>query len=156
MARPSKATPDTSESFVFEIGSSSMSYSFGLAHYRDDPSPYSEHPTLKIEARCLHPARFAGRTAKISVLGDRRLASERRDRREFEDGPYGVGAVDVGRDRFTVLAALPVDAIWAMATLTASGSVRHVVTHGPRPVRGKAMVRYITFEGSSFELDDWA
>ncbi len=156
MARRSKVALEANEAFVFEIVSSSASYSFGLTVRRDEPDPYSEHPVWKIEARCLHPARFAGRDAQLSILGDRALATDRRDRRESEDGPYGVGAVDVGKSQFSVFAAMPIDALWAMGAAMSSGALRYIVAHGPRLVRGKAMVRYIRFEGASFELADWA
>lgn len=156
MTKGSKAAFEANEAFIFEIVSTSASYSFGLAMHRDDPDPYNEHLVWKIGARCMHPTRFAGRDAQVSVLGDRGLATEQRDRRKFKDGPYGVGAVDVGKSQFAVIASMPIDALWAMGGAVASGAVRYIVTHGPRLVRGKAMVRYIRFEGSTFELADWA
>lgn len=151
-----KQAPKAFESFLFEVMSPSPYYSFGLAHRPDDLDPYSEHPSWKIEARCLHPARFAGRIAQFTVLGDRRLMAEMRDRGAFTSGPLGVGMMDADKNRFTVYATLPLDGLWAMGAALASGSVRYVATHGPRLVRGKALVRDIRFEGNSLELADWA
>lgn len=155
MAKRPKQPVETHESFLFEVVSSSPYYSFGLAHRPDEPDPYSEYSSWKIEARCLHPARFAGRIAQFDLLGKRALTTEMRDRKEFIDGPHGVGLLDAGKSRFSVLATLPIDALWAIASGLASGSVRYVATHGPRVARGKALVTSIRFEGASLNLSDW-
>lgn len=154
-AKRSKQAPEAYESFLFEVVSASPYYSFGLAHRPDEPDPYSQHPSWKVEGRCLHPARFAGRIAQFQILGDRRLTGEMRDRAAFSDGPHGVGLMDADKNRFTVYATLPLDALWGVGAGLSSGAVQFVATHGPRLVRGKSMIRYIRFEGAKLDLSDW-
>lgn len=156
MAKRPKAPVETHESFLFEVVSSSPYYSFGLAHRRDEPDPYSEHASWRLEARCFHPVRFADRVAQIDILGNRGLVAAMRQRGAVEDGPHGVGFMDADKRRFSVFVSLPIDALWAIGAGLSSGAVRYVVTHGPRLVRGKAMVTDIRFEGASLELADWA
>lgn len=152
--RPSRSR-EAFESLLFEVVSSSPYYSFGLSPRPDDPDPYSEHPSWKIEARCLQPAGLAGRIAQFNILGDRRLTAEMRTRGAFAGGPHGVGLIDADKTRFAIYASLPLDALWAMGAALSSGAVRYVVTHGPRLARGKATIRYIRFEGADLDQSDW-
>lgn len=156
MAKKPKRPVEAYESFLFEIMSASPYYSFGLAHRPDEPDPYGEHPAWKVEGRCLHPARFAERIVQFHLVGDRRLIAEKRDRTGFREGPHGVGLMDADKTRFTVYASLPVDALWSVGAGMSSGAVRYIATHGPRLVRGKAMITSIRFEGAGVDMDDWA
>ena len=122
---------------------------------QDDSSTSSRRTAMASGAALLGSTLLAGRIAQFTVLGDRRLMAEMRDRGAFTSGPLGVGMMDADKNRFTVYATLPLDGLWAMGAALSSGSVRYVVTHGPRLVRGKALVRDIRFEGNSLELADW-
>ena len=141
------------EQFVFKIGTPSWAYSFALQHDRRDPDPYWEHQSLELPAQCLHPDRFKGREAKVRVMGNRNLA--RADRRQSgETPPHGVGFIEIRGQRFEVMLSLPSDACWAVGSAISAGSIRYVVTNGPRVFRGSALVRSMSFDGPSFVLDD--
>lgn len=142
------------EQFVFEIGTPSWGYHFALQHDRRDPDPYWEHQSLAFPARCLYPDRFKGREAKVHVMGSRDLAGRDR-RRSQETPPNGVGFIEIRGQRFEVMLSLPSDACWQVGHAISAGSVRYVVTNGPRVFRGSAMIRSMSFDGPGFDLADY-
>lgn len=150
MAKRSKAAPPTHEEFVFEIGQVSVHYGFSVEHRRDSLDPYSEHLSLTFEAICLYPDRFVGRMATVTMLGQRKLVEEDRARQP-DSAPRGVGSMEVDKSRFTLLCGLPFDACWATGAAISDGSVRHLLTNGPRLVRGKALITSLIFNGPDFD-----
>ncbi len=142
------------EQFVFEVGAASWAYHFGVRHDRHDPDPYWEHQSLEFPAQCLYPDRFKGREAKVRVMGSRDLAE--RDRLQGRDKPpNGVGFIEVRGQRFEVMLSLPSDACWAVGQAISAGSIRYVVTNGPRVFRGSALIRSMSFDGPAFDPADY-
>ena len=142
------------EQFVFEVGPPSWAYSFSLQHDRQDPDPFWEHQSLEFPAQCLHPDRFKGREAKVRIMGSRDLAG--RDRRQGRDKPpNGVGFIEIRGQRFEVMLSLPSDACWQVGHAISAGSIRYVVTNGPRVFRGSALIRSMSLDGPSFILADY-
>lgn len=154
MAKRSKPAPPTHEEFVFEVGPVSVHYGFSLEHRRDSLDPYSEHLSLTFEATCLYPDRFTGRVAKFNVLGHRRLVEEGRAR-EPDWAPRAVGSMDADKSQFRLLCALPFDACWATGAALSAGSIRYLLTNGPRLVRGKAPITSLIFNGPDFDPADY-
>ena len=154
MAKRSKAAPPTHEEFVFEVGQASVHYGFSLEHRRDSLDPYSEHLSLTFDATCLYPDRFAGRVAKVNVLGHRKLVEDDRARQP-DWAPRGLGGMEADKSRFTLLCSLPFDACWATGAAISAGSVRYLLTNGPRLVRGKALITSLIFNGSDFDPADY-
>jgi hypothetical protein len=142
------------EQFVFEVGTPSWAYHFSLQHDRRDPDPYWEHQSLEFPAQCLHPDRFKGREARVRLLGSRDLAA--RDRgRSREKAPNGVGFIEIRGQRFEVMLSLPNDACWEVGHAISVGSIRYLVTNGPRLFRGSALIRSMSLDGPSFDLADY-
>jgi hypothetical protein len=154
MAKRPKAAPPTHEEFVFKVGQASVHYGFSLEHRRDSLDPYSEHLSLTFEATCLYPDRFAGRVAKVNVLGQRRLVEEGRTRQP-DWAPRAVGSMDADKSQFRLLCALPFDACWATGAAISAGSVTYLLTNGPRLVRGKALITSLIFNGPDFDPADY-
>lgn len=150
MAKRPRAQQPTHEEFVFEVGPVSVHYGFSLEHRRDSLDPFSEHQSLTFEATCLHPDRFAGRVAEVSVLGNRHLIAQER-----EQPPLGVGAMDADKSRFTLFVSMPSDACWATSAAISAGSIRYLLTNGPRLVRGKALITGLIFNGPDFDPVDY-
>lgn len=142
------------EQFIFEVGSPSWAYHFAVQHDRQEPDPYWEHQSLKFAAQCLYPVRFKGREAQIHVLGSRDLA-ERDRMRSWPTPPNGVGFIEMRGQRFEVMLSLPSDATWEVGHAISAGSIRYVVTNGPRVVRGRALIHSMSFDGPTFALEDY-
>lgn len=149
-----KKSVEQHEQFVFEIGPPSWAYHFALQHDRRDPDLYWEHQSLGFPAQCLYTDRFKGREAKVRLMGSRDLAG--RDRmRSRETPPNGVGFIEVRGQRFEVMLSLPSDACWQIGHAISAGSIRYVVTNGPRVFRGWALVHSMSFEGPGFDPADY-
>lgn len=142
------------EQFVFEVGPASWVYHFSIQPDRHDPDPYWEHQSLEFPAQCLHPDRFKGREAKVRVMGSRDIAGRDRGRRP-DKPPNGVGFIEIRGQRFEVMLSLPSDACWAVGHAISAGSIRYLLTNGPRVLRGKAMVRSMSFDGPQFVPADY-
>lgn len=143
------------EQFVFEVGKPSWTYSFSLQHDRREPDPYWEHQSLELPSECLYPEQFKGRQAKVRIMGSRDLAA--RDRQQGRDKPAnGVGFMEVRGQRFEVMLSLPSDACWAVGHAISAGSIRYLVTNGPRVSRGFALIRSTSFDGPALNPNDYA
>ncbi len=142
------------EQFIFQVGSPSWSYHFAVQQDRRELDSYWEHQSLTLAAHCLHPDRFKEREAQVRVIGSRDLA-ERDRTRGGSKPPNGVGITEIRGQRFEVILSLPIDACWHVGHAIATGSIRYVLTHGPRVFRGTALIRSVSFDGPSLVLDDY-
>ena len=133
------------DSFLFEINKVHAHYSFGDGH-RLDRTAFSEHLHPEIEATCLTPEKFKGRSTRFTLIGDR---SNERDlwmqTYALDKHEAGVGTLTFRGEQSQYLGSLPFDALWNVAHTILAGGFRFIYLHGAAMKRGAARITWIAF-----------
>jgi hypothetical protein len=143
--RKAKAAVNPYLTYALRIASWEPSYMFALNDTRFHQGPYWEHAELKLSGECLAPAKLAGRTAKLTLLGDRRDKQMLEEPPQSDWKPLGVGSVTSRGDQTEFLGSIPIDALWGLISALASGTVQFVDMYGERLRYGSARLRSISF-----------
>lgn len=147
--RSRKSQVDEYCSFPVEIEDWSVSYSFGLSGNKrlSRGGPYSEHMSLKLTGKLLHPPKLAGKTIEVTILADRRETEMVQEPQETDFEPRCVGCLTArGQRTPDFLGSIPFDAFPVVTTLLSSGNMRYIHFHGRALFRGESLIRYMRFE----------
>lgn len=127
------------------------SYSLSSNPPRDCDGAYSEYLHLEFEGRCIAPAKHAGRTVKLAILGNRQLLEPSRDP---DWRPLGIGYLTIRGERADYLGSIPYDAAWGVAASVASGAFKYLSLTGEPLKRGGAQIGYMRF-CANYDSDDF-
>lgn len=149
--RPAPRGPLHQE-YVFHVRSPSLSYSYGLRHYRrrSEAEPFEEQAAVHFVTECIWPDRFKGREGKATLypeplLTDPKPISQDHVRRKW------IGHIRAAKNDFETVIWLPPQAVWLLGEAMASGLVRSMLANAMVEPRGMNRVISASFEGSEFD-----
>lgn len=140
-------------SFLFAIEKVHSHYSFGDGSHLDRTA-YSEYLHPEVEATCVAPEKFKGRTTRFTLIGDR---SDERDlwsqTYALDKHEAGVGTLTFRGERSEYLGSVPFDALWNVVAAILAGGFRFIYLHGAAMKHGSARIKSIGFY-EEFDLDN--
>ena len=132
-------------SFLFAIEKVHSHYSFGDG-WRLDRTAFSEHFHPEVDATCLAPEKFKGRTTRFTLIGDR---PNERDlwlqTYALDKHKAGVGTLTFRGDRSEYLGSVPFDALWNVVATMLTGGLKFIHLHGAAMKSGSARIKSIGF-----------
>jgi hypothetical protein len=154
----SKAPVSPYQTYILRIDSWTPTYGFSAAELSWPSRAYSEHSELKLTGVYLAPAKLAGKTGGVILLGDRdkMLALEEPPPDEPPQPglkPMNIGRITVRDDCPEFFGSIPIDAFWGLISALASGTLQFVNMYGERLRRGRAKIQSISVY-SELDPDD--
>jgi hypothetical protein len=140
-------------SYLFSIEKVHSHYSFGDGSHLDRTA-YSEYLHPEVEATCVAPEKFKGRTTRFTLIGDR---STERDlwsqTYALDKHEAGVGTLTFRGEQSEYLGSVPFDALWNVIATIRSGGFQFIYLHGATIKYCSARIKSIGFY-EEFNLDD--
>jgi hypothetical protein len=140
-------------SFLFAIDKVHSHYSFGDGSHLDRTA-YSEYLHPEVEATCVAPEKFKGRTTRFTLIGDR---SNERDlwcqTYALNKHEAGVGTLTFRGEQSEYLGSVPFDVLWNVITTIRTGGFQFIYLHGAAMKYGSARIKSIGFY-EEFDLDN--
>jgi len=141
--RPPK--PKT-ENYFAEILSWEIDYSLsGAEKYDFVEEAFWESFRVSISGRLIAPAKLAGLSLDISVLGSRRYDEVMTNSRDYSKKAKGVGSLKVWGQTREVYVTYPWSALWGLLPALQAEAVKIVDMHGEALHRGSALLTSVAF-----------
>lgn len=150
------STPKSVQSVCYLLEITAVDIDYSMSADRDSRLSRNglvEHQHVAIRARLLSPSRYASRTVKMTLIGDRDLDT-------LLTGPETdamsdvVGVLTLSSDFATYLGSLSYSGLWGLIPALGGRSVRYIVLTGS-PIRyGKARIGSISFKGT-YDPEDY-
>lgn len=155
VARPRKKKAEESyQTYIFEITDWEPGYLLSLNAGKHDDQLYWESLSVRISAKCVFPAKYAGLPTAIHLFADRAMLNPEILKYDKEWKPRCVGSLRVEAAEVHYDAALPHDFMPSLLAMLASERSRYVLLHGETVRRGKSLCRSFEIQ-RTVNLDDY-
>lgn len=152
--RRTKVQTRVQQSYVFRIERILPSYSFSVGHVQHNDGEFTDYNHTDLETTCLVPSKYAGRSTKFVLLGDRLLIERMRHRSPSGDYIPSVGTLKMRKDQSEYLGSIPSDAAFAIPVLALVHGLKYIYLAGQPTHGGTVKINFISFS-NDFNADDY-
>lgn len=132
--------------FIFEIASWQPEYLLSIDYDRYRLRPYNEYAHIRLSTVCIHPQKWAGRKARITVMGAENFMTPEVLKRNPEWIPNCVAAIDLPPSNGDFSLAVPMERLPFLMTAFSAGMFRYLLLWGPPLKRSRSMCSSAHFE----------
>ena len=125
--------------YGFEIAEWHPSYLLSVNRDRRLNRLYDEYASIEISAVCILPDKLKGRTARITIMGDREHTKPAR--LEYDPGwrPQSIGGLELRPSGGEFYMMVPLDHLLFLFSAIDCGMFRYVLLWGPEMVRSRSL-----------------
>lgn len=132
--------------FIFEIVEWQPDYLLSINHDRYRLRPYNEYTNIRLSAVCVHPQKWAGRTARISVAGEESFMTPEVFKRDPEWKPNCVAAIYLPPTNGDFSVTVPIERLPFLMMAFSEGMFPNLLLWGPPLKHSRSLSSELHFE----------
>ncbi len=138
-----KPSPIQMQHYGFEITAWEPSYSLSVNHDRRLERLYNEYAGIEISGACILPTKLKGRTARITIMGDRDHTKSVSLENDPSWRPRSIGGLEFRPSGGEFYMMVPLDHLLFLFSAIERGMFRYILLWGPEMVRSRSLCKSV-------------